>query len=224
MSAEAGVLFEVFGFGVTSHMTTMTGITVLLGGLSYGATRNMKTNPKGLQNFMEMVVEKLEGFLTGVIGAKEARKFIPLLGTFFLFIIVSNYSGLLPGAGHLPGLAAPTSVLGVTIGLAIVTFFSTHFFGFRAHGVRYLKHIFSLNILLSLLMLIDEMVRPVSLSLRLYGNIYGEEMVASQIAHLVPLFLPLPFMALGLLFGAVQALVLMLLSSIYIHGAVGEGH
>ena len=225
MSAEAHALFEIHLFGqtlgVTSQMTTMTGITAGLATVSYFATRKMEAVPKGLQNAMEMIVEKLQGFLSGVIGPENARLYLPILGTLFLFIITSNYSGLLPGAGHLPGLAAPTSVLGVTAGLAVCVFFCTHGLGFKVNGIHYLKHFASP---LLPLLIIEEFVRPLSLSLRLYGNIFGEETVVEQIFGLIPLFVPIPFMVLGLLFGFLQALVFTMLSSIYIRGAVSGGH
>ena len=223
MAHGSSELFEVFGIGITSHMTTMAAITVGLGLVSYFATRNMKTVPAGLQNVMETVVEKLENFFSGVIGAKEARAFLPYLGTMFLFIILSNYSGLLPMAGSLPGLAAPTSILSVTVGLAVVTFLVTHVSGFRRNKLGYFKHFISPMVIMLPFAIIEEIVRPLSLSLRLYGNIFGEETVAHEMFSLIPLFVPLPFMVLGVLFGALQALVFTMLSSIYIKGAVG-GH
>ncbi|MCL1974532.1 MAG: F0F1 ATP synthase subunit A, partial [Firmicutes bacterium] len=118
-------LFHIAGFGVTSIMTTMMGVTVLLTLLSYFATRKLQERPSGLQNLMEAGLDALRNFLAGVLGSDSiARRFLPILATFFFFILFSNYSGLLPMAGHLPGLSPPTSSLSVTAGLAIVSFFA----------------------------------------------------------------------------------------------------
>lgn len=219
---HGGALFHVAGFGVTSTMTTMVGITVLLTTISYFATRNLQERPKGLQNAMEAGLEALRNFLAQVLGSDAmARHFLPILATFFFFIILSNYSSLLPMAGHLPGLSPPTATLSVTVGLAIVSFFAVQYYGFKTHKLGYLKHF--LSPILPLLIL-EEFIHPFSLSLRLFGNIFGEEQVTGAIFSLVPLAVPVTMNILGLLFGAVQALVFTLLTSIYISTAAGKGH
>ncbi|MEG1500343.1 MAG: F0F1 ATP synthase subunit A [Clostridiales bacterium] len=221
---ESGVLFHIGSFGVTSTMTTMLGITVLLSVVCYLTTRNLKLVPSGLQNAMEMVLETIEGFLSDLMGFDMARKYLPLLASLFFFILLSNYSGLLPLAGHLPGLAAPTSSLSVTAALAIIVFISTHYFGFKAHGLGYLKHFVSPVFFMLPFLVIEELVRPLSLSLRLYGNIFGEETVGMQFFNMMPILVPLPMMFLSLLMGLIQALVFMILASIYISSAAGEAH
>jgi F-type H+-transporting ATPase subunit a len=215
-------LFHIGGFGVTSIMTTMVGVTVLLTVISYFATRKLQERPTGLQNGVEAALEALRNFLAGVLGSDSAaRRFLPLLATFFFFILISNYSGLLPMAGHLPGLTPPTSSISVTAALAITSFFAVQFYGFKTHKLGYLKHF--LSPILPLLIL-EEFIHPLSLALRLYGNISGEETVSSAIFGIVPLLAPLPMYVLGVLFGAVQALVFTLLTSIYISTAAGKGH
>ena len=226
---HGAALFYIAGFGVTSTMTTMVGVTVLLTLLSYLATRKLQEKPKGLQNIMEAALEALRNFLGGVLGSDAiARRYLPLLATFFLFILFSNYSGLLPMAGHLPGLSPPTATLSVTFGLAIVTFFSVQFYGFKSNKLGYFKHFSSpvwwLSWLFIPLFILEEFIHVLSLSLRLYGNIFGEETVSSALFGIVPLLVPLPMYILGILFGAVQALVFTLLTSIYISTAAGKGH
>ncbi|MCL1872729.1 MAG: F0F1 ATP synthase subunit A [Clostridiales bacterium] len=224
---HGGALFylkfsEQYKFGVTSTMTTMLAVTVLLTLLSYFATRKLQERPKGLQNLMEAALDALRGFLAGVLGSDSiARRYLPLLATFFLFILFSNYSGLLPMAGHLPGLAPPTATLSVTAGLAIVSFFAVQFYGFKTHKLGYFRHFLSP---IMPLLILEEFIHPLSLSLRLYGNIFGEETVSSSIFGIVPLLAPLPMYVLGILFGAVQALVFTVLTSIYISTATGKGH
>ena len=145
-------------------------------------------------------------------------------GTLFLYIIISNYSGLLPLAGELPGFQPPTGTLSCTVGLALVTFLATQYGGFKYHGVHYLGHFVKPVAPLLPLMLLEEVTHPLSLSLRLFGNIYGEETVLHQVSGLIPLGAPIVIMGLSLLFGFIQALVFTMLSAIYIDTATSAGH
>lgn len=215
MEHETVYLFHILGLGVTSKVTTMWAIMLVITVLSFLATRNMQRIPSGVQNVMETVVEGLLNFFGNIMGFEKARQFLPFLGTMFLFILISNYSGLLPGAGHVPGIAAPTSTWSVTAGLAITVFFATHIFGVKQHGLSYLKQFLQPLPFMLPLNVIEHAVRPLSLSLRLYGNIYGEEMIIATLLALVPYFVPLPMMLLSVLFGLIQAVVFVLLSSIY---------
>lgn len=221
-----GALFSIFGLEVSSVVTTMWGLMVVLLLLSYFATKKLEKIPVSrLQNFMEFLLESILTQLSQVMGGeKMAKRYFPLLGSFFILILASNYSGLLPGAGHLPGLQAPTSTLSVTAGFAIVVFFSTHFFGVKTKGIKYFKHFIEPLPFLLPLNIIEEFVKPLSLSLRLYGNIYGEEMVVASLFALIPLFLPLPMMLLGILFGLIQAFVFTMLAALYIGTAAAEHH
>ena len=188
MEEGTHALFSIFGWQVSSFVTTMWGIMAVILLISYFATRNLKQIPTGAQNFMEFVIQTLIDFFAGIMGEKKAKQYLPLLCTFFLMILFSNYSGLLPLSGHLPGISAPTSTISVTAGFAIVVFFCTHFFGIRDKGLGYFKHFLQPVWFLLPLMIIEEVVRPLSLSLRLYGNIFGEEMVARQLFQMVPFF------------------------------------
>lgn len=210
---------------IPSVFVTMAGITVLLTVLSYLATRNMQERPRGLQNAMEKAVEMLRNLIRGAAGEQVMRRFFPYLATLFLFILVSNYSGLLPLAGQLPGLAAPTSSLSIIAGLSICTFIMTHVAGVKGHGAKgYIRHFFQPVAFIFPLLVLDELVRPVSLSLRLFGNIFGEETVTHEIFNIAPILAPVIMQALSLLMGFVQAMVYTLLASVYLGGAYGEGH
>lgn len=217
-------LFSIFGLEVSSEITTMWGIMIFILLVSYLATKNLKRVPTGVQNFMETIIEAILNFFGDLMGEKQAKKYLPLLASLFIFILVSNYSGLLPGAGHISGFKAPTSNLSITAGLAIVVFFSTHFFGIKEKGLGYFKHFIQPMPFMLPLNIIEEFVRPLSLSLRLYGNIFGEELVIASLFALVPLFVPLPMMILSLLFGFIQAFVFTLLTAIYIGGATAKEH
>lgn len=223
MESHSGVLFHIGPVEVTSVMVTMVAITIGLTLLSYFGTKNMKWRPSGLQNFLEKCVEMLHKFFHDVLG-EHTNRYFPFLATMFIFILVSNYSGLLPFAGTMPGLAAPTSMISVTAALAVCVFCMTHYAGIRQHGAGYFKHFLSPYVFMLPLLLIDELIRPVALALRLFGNIFGEETVVHEFFKLVPLLVPIAMQALSLLMGFIQALVFVLLASIYINGSLEEGH
>jgi len=213
-----GVLFEIGGIGITNNMLIMSAITVFLTVLSYLATRNIREKPRGLQNVMEAVLEALQNFLGGMLDSDStARRFLPFLASLFLFILICNYVGI----PHFPGVYSPTATLSVTAGLALVSFIAVQFYGFKVHKLSYLKRFFSPLIIL---LLLEEFIFPFSLSLRLFGNIFGKSQVAGAVASLIPLLASLPIMVLGMLLGAVQALVFTLLTSIFIAKATVDEH
>lgn len=218
------VLFELFGLPVTGYVTTMWAIMAVLVVIAFMATRRMKKVPGHLQNLVEFTTEGLLNFFGSILGPQKAVRYFPLLATFFLFILISNWSGLLPGAGHVTGFKAPTSTISVTAGLAIVSFFATQISGFRENGWGYLKHFIQPIFFLLPINIIEELIRPLSLALRLYGNIYGEEAVVAVLFSMVPYFSPIPMQLLGILFGFIQALVFTTLAAIYIASATSEGH
>ena len=134
MEETTHALFSIGPLEVTGTVTTMWAIIAVLTLLSWLATRNMKDVPGKLQNIAEMAVGSLQNYFNGTLGTKLCKKYFPVFATFFIFIIVSNYSGLLPGAGHLKAFHVPTASLSVTAGLAIVAFFTTHFVGVKERG------------------------------------------------------------------------------------------
>lgn len=223
MSLEetTNVLFSIGPLEVTKTVVSMWVIVAVLAIVSFLATRNLKTVPGKLQNLAEMAVEKLLDFFGGIMGEENARRYFPIMATYFIFIVVANYSGLLPGAGSV--FAVPTACLSVTAGLAIVAFFTTHTIGIRRQGLsHYLLTFLKPFFLMLPLNLIEQVVRPLSLALRLYGNLYGEEMVSEQMGHLLPIGLPIVMHVLSLLFCLIQAVVFTMLLSIYIAEATGE--
>lgn len=225
-----GPLFDIAIPGTHYHLpiydfvVTSWAIMFLLGFTAWLASKNMKRLPRGIQNVWEYIVEGLFGFFGGLMDETRARKYGPFLATCFLYILISNYVGLLPGAGQIRGLTPPTNNISITAALAILVFVSVFYFGISAKGLGFFKHFVQPMGFLFILNVIDEIVRPVSLTLRLYGNIFGEEKIIEQLGHMVPLLVPLPMMALGLLTGAIQAFVFTLLASTYIAGATEEHH
>ncbi|HEY9618995.1 MAG TPA: F0F1 ATP synthase subunit A [Crinalium sp.] len=191
------------------------------------ATRNIQRVPKGLQNLMEYALEFVRSIAKNQIGEKEYRPWVPFIGTLFLFIFVSNWSGaLIPWRLiHLPEgeLAAPTSDINTTVALALLTSLAYFYAGFSKRGLGYFsKYVEPTPVLLPIAIL-EDFTKPLSLSFRLFGNILADELVVAVLVLLVPLFVPVPVMLLGLFTSAIQALVFATLAAAYIHEAM-EGH
>ncbi|MBN1253822.1 MAG: F0F1 ATP synthase subunit A [Deltaproteobacteria bacterium] len=169
----------------------------------------------------EMIVEGILKIVKDNMGPQGVG-FMMIIGTLALFIFVSNVLGLIPG------FHSPTESINTTAACAITVFFFTHYYGFRKHGIKYIKHFTGPIIWLVILMLpielIGHLVRPVSLSMRLFGNIFGDHYVYAIILEKVPFLVPLPMMVLGLFVAIVQTLVFILLSMAYFAGAIEEEH
>jgi F-type H+-transporting ATPase subunit a len=192
-------------------------LLVLILGL---VSRKLSPVPSKRQSVLEMIIQTFEGILVDIIGA-DGKKYLPMIGTIGLFIFCSNMIGLVPG------FMSPTSKLNVTAGCALTVFVYYHWQGMKAQGpLRYLKHftgpIPALAPLLLPIEVISHFSRPVSLSLRLFGNIFAEELLIVIIASIVPFVLPLPFMALAIFTAVIQSFVFVLLACIYIAGAVAH--
>lgn len=194
---------------------------------SLAATRNVQKIPSGIQNLMEYALEFIRDLAKNQLGEKEYRPWVPFIGTLFLFIFVSNWSGaLIPWKLiHLPSgeLAAPTNDINTTVALALLTSLAYFYAGFSKRGLGYFKKYIEPTPVLLPIAILEDFTKPLSLSFRLFGNILADELVVAVLVLLVPLFVPLPVMALGLFTSAIQALVFATLAGAYIHEAL-EGH
>ncbi len=183
------------------------------------ASRKLTLVPSRRQSVLEMVFGMFEGLVTDTVGP-EGRKYLPVIGTVGLFIFSANLIGLVPG------FMSPTSKLNVTVGCALVVFFYYHAQGVRAQGLKYFRHFLGPIPALAPLMIPIEIIshfsRPVSLSMRLFGNIFAEELLIVIMASIIPFLLPLPFMAVAIFTSVIQAFVFVLLACIYIAGAVAH--
>ncbi|MDO4541664.1 MAG: F0F1 ATP synthase subunit A [Bacillota bacterium] len=224
---------EILGFqfsftpGLTTWMLNFWGVMIVMVILGILAARKKAMIPKGIQNFGEWAYGGLSNFFNGIIGEKLGKQYGPILVTFFIFILMSNYSGMLPlnvEHGKLMNLQAPTAIFSVTLGFALIVFCLTHFAGFQGNQLGYFKHFVSPFAVLLPILLLEEIIHPFTLSLRLYGNISGEEEVIVQFVNLVPVVVPAAMEILGMLFGLIQALVFSLLAAIYISTAAGKAH
>ncbi len=193
-------------------------LLILLGKI---ATSNLALVPSGVQNLFEVVLEMILNFMAEIMGEKNARRFFPMIATFSLFIFTCNVMGVIPGMG------SATSNLNITVACALIVFVTVHIYGVKEHGFKYLKHFMGPVLWLAPLMFIIEIIghlaRPVSHSLRLFGNIMGEDTLLIILAGLVPFLVPLPIMGLMIFTSFVQTFVFVLLAILYIQGAVEHG-
>ena len=217
MGEKSEVVIKLFGFlDVTGEVIAMWIILAVVAAISLIVKLSLKERPGKFQNIIETGVEALENFFSDNLGRKKSRKYFTFLASLFIFIIFSNYSGLIPGVGLTDYVKAPTASLSVTLGLGVITFLFLQISGFLHNKKHYFKRfIMPIAFMLPLLVL-DEFIKPASLALRLYGNIFGEEMVTEQLYHVFPIGAPVVMMALSLLFCALQAIVYTMLVSIYL--------
>jgi F-type H+-transporting ATPase subunit a len=178
-------------------------------------------NPGKLQQVFELIYEFIADTISEV-GVHHGERFIYYIGTIFIFILSMNLIGIIPG------LNAPTNYIPVTVGLAVVTFFYYNIMGFKDLGIGYLKQFMGPVAWLAPLMipieLISHFVRPLSLSVRLYGNMFAGEQVTGIFLTLTFLIVPIIFMLLHVFVAVVQTYVFTLLTTIYIGGATSEEH
>ena len=215
------------GKWMPAHLTftwVVMGMLVVMGVVG---TRVLRPVPGPLQNFVEVVVEAFQNLLDQMIG-QQGRQFLPFIGTAGLFILVSNL------LGNIPGFYPPTANWNTTVALAVTVFIYYNYSGIRKHGlINYLKHfcgpILPLAPLMFIIEFIGHLARPVSLSIRLFGNIFGEESVITILLSLAWLVMPY-FIWLGIMLplslftAVVQTFVFIMLSMVYIAGAVEEEH
>jgi F-type H+-transporting ATPase subunit a len=234
-------VFQATHFQVDHVLATI----LVLAFLAYGASRYAKAvggsgdgglipPPRfGLRNLFEMLTDAIVNLMESVMGEKDARRFLPLIGTMFFFILFSNLLSLIPG--FLP----PTDTLKTNLVLAVLVFLATHIFGVRAHGIAYFKHFlgpefpapksvfksghfpFMFPLMLPI-EVISHVARPVSLSMRLLGNISADHAVVLAFFGVMPFLVPVPFLLMGVFVSVVQAVVFSLLSTVYIGSAIAH--
>ncbi len=238
VSPDAPTLFHVGPLPVTNSMIYTWVVAAVIFFVIRAGTRKMGEVPSGVQNIVEAAVEGLEELTKGLLEPKVARWVFPLVATFFLFIVVSNLMGLLPGVGSIkwngnPIFRPPTADANMTVAMAAVFFVMSTWWALKYNGpLGLVKHIFGVKggmkgliviplslifIFIGLIEVISICIRPVALAMRLYGNIYGGESVLTIMLTTTPLGLgALPFYFLELLVAVVQALVFTLLSIAFI--------
>ncbi len=183
--------------------------------------------PRGTQNFIETIVEALYNLCEENIGPEWSRRHFPLIATLGFYILLCNFLGMIPG------FATPTANINTTASCAVPVFFATHYYGLRVHKAKYINHFLGpirsilalpLMILMFFVEVIGHFARPLTLSVRLFGNMVSHELLIAVLMGLVPAFIPIVVLGLGVLVNIVQAFVFVLLSTLYLAGAVEEAH
>ena len=213
---EAAVVFHLGPVVITGTVVTTWVLMLALAIVCRLATRQMSVIPNGVQAMIETLVSAIEEQIRLIVN-RDPAEFLTLLGTLFIFLVLANISGLLPG------VRAPTASIETPAALTVIVFFSVHFFGVKLHGLGgYLKGYLKPNPLLLPLNILSEFTRSFSLMMRLFGNIMSDELVIAIVVALAGLLVPIPFMAFQMLVGLVQAYIFSVLAAVYIGGAVGS--
>ena len=199
---------------ISETVLTTWGVMLLLFLVSWLSTRRLRLEPGPWQTALEGVVGTIENAIENVLP-DHARSILPLIATFWIFIVVANLVGLVPG------LRGPTGDLSATAALAIVVFLSVHYFGIRIHGLRrYLRHYLDPNPLLLPFHVISEISRTVALAVRLFGNIFSLELAALIVLLVGGLLVPVPLLVLHVVEALVQAYIFGMLALVYIAGGI----
>lgn len=235
ISLAAEKIGNIFGMEVSNSFLMTIMVSVFLIVFAIVVSKKLKLVPGKLQNFTELLIESFFSFIISIVGsAKEAKKFFPLVASFFIFILISNWLGIFPGVGTIgfyesgehgkifvPFFRSGNADLNTTLALAVVSVFATQIFGIAAIGFfRHFKKYFSLkgpiDFFVGILELVSEAAKIVSFSFRLFGNIFAGEVLLVVVGFLIPFILPLPFMALELFVGFIQALVFSMLTLVFL--------
>lgn len=225
------ILGQINNFPITNTLLVSWIVMAVLIIISFFATLKVRMVPSGLQNFFELIIEGIYGLVEELAHSK-AKVFFPIVMTFFLFIVTANWLGLLPGFATIgffeyhngketfvPLLRSINSDLNMTLSLALVSVVATHVFAIKYLGILdYLKRWVSLNpifLFVGILEIISEFTKLVSLSFRLFGNIFAGEVVLATVAGIFAFLVPLPFYFLEIIVGIVQAAVFMMLTLVF---------
>lgn len=239
ISLSAETVTHFMGLPVTNTLIASWLATLILVIAAYLATKNLKPVPGKLQNVLEMAVESLYNMVNDVTNDKKRTEmFFPVVATIFLFIILSNWMGLLPGfatigfheqkEGHsvlVSFLRSANSDLNTTLALSIVSVLSTQIFGVAALGFmtytkKFLNFSSPITFFIGILEIVSETAKIISFSFRLFGNVFAGEILLTVIMTIIPFVAPLPFFALELFVGFIQALVFAMLTVVFMNGAV----
>jgi F-type H+-transporting ATPase subunit a len=222
MLSNIGITIKKGSTIIPSHIVMAIIATLIVIVFFKLTVKNLKLFPDKMQNVLEALYKAFQSLIDDVIG-HEGRKFLPALATMGIFIACANLLGLFPE------MASPTANLNVTVGCAIFIFVYYHYQGVRKHGfLGYLKTFAGpawwLAWLFFPIEIISHFSRPLSLSMRLFGNIFGEDLVIIIIASLIPYIAPLPMMAFAIFTSLLQAFIFVMLSAIYLSGAMASEH
>ncbi len=210
----AGTVFQVGPLTITNTILTSWGIMAILGLLGWLLTRRLYTEPGAVQTAVEGIVSTIEDAIHAV-APMHTQMLLPFIGTLWVFLVIANLVGLIPG------MHSPTRDLSATSALAILVFLSVHWFGIRARGVKaYLHHYLTPSPILLPFHIISEITRTVALAVRLFGNIMSLEMAALMILLVAGFLAPIPILMLHIIEALVQAYIFGMLALIYVAGGL----
>ena len=230
-------IFKIGGFLVSNTLfcSVITMIILVVVAVLIKSKISDRLKPKSLQNIFELTTEQILKFIDSITCSRElTNKIFPLIATFFFFIVFANVLGLIPGflgalflktsKGITSLFRSPNSDLNSTLALAIVSVVSIQYFGIKMMGARkYLKRFFNftnpIKWMLGVFEIISDLTKVLSLSLRLFGNVFAGELLLAVLSFLIPYFIPLPFIILELFVGVVQAFIFATLSLVFIKNA-----
>ncbi len=233
ISVAAESLINIGGFSISNSLLVTFIVTILL--IIFAFWFNNQAKKEEHSSFfvlMQTVFTGLLGFFEGVAG-KKAQQFFPLLATFFIFIMISNWSGLLPGVGSIgineevhgqklfiPLFRGPTADINATLALAIITVIAVQYFGIKNLGFftymkKYINFSGPIDFFVGILEIVSEFAKIMSFAFRLFGNIFAGEVLLTVMAAILPFLAPLPFLGLELFVGFIQALVFTMLSLVF---------
>ena len=211
----ANIIFRLGPLPITDTVLITWGIMACFALMALVVSRRLKPEPSRWQTAIEGIVATIETAISDVIPGTMARHVLPFVATLWLFVLVANMAGLIPG------LHAPTRDLSATAALAVLVFASTHWFGIRAKGLRaYLKHYTEPSIILMPFHIISEFTRTLALAIRLFGNMMSLEMAALLVLLIAGFLVPVPLLMLHVVEALVQAYIFGMLALIYIAGAL----
>lgn len=231
ISLKAEELISIGGFHMTNSLLLALLAFLVLAIFSIVFKNKIKMIPGLIQGMVEMIVEGLLGLMASVLGSKEvAEKHLPLIATIFIFVLTSNWLGLLPGVGSfilheehgvVPLLRAPSADLNFTLALAVMAVFVTNFFGIITLGIfthfkKFINFSSPINFFVGILESISEVARVISFSFRLFGNIFAGEVLLMVMFFLLPYIIPVPFLFMELFVGAIQAFIFAMLTLVFL--------
>ena len=235
ISLAAEKIGILWGFPISNALVTTWFVMALIVVGSILITSRLSLVPSNTQSMAELLVGGLYNFFETVVG-KRVAQFFPLVGSLFLYILVANWVGLLPGVGTIgffhtegftPLLRGATADLNTTLALAVVAVVAIQYYGFKTVGSHYSSRFFNfggpINFFVGLLELVSEVSKVISFGFRLFGNIFAGEVLLTVMAFLMPFIVPLPFLMLELFVGFIQALVFSMLTAVFLNVAVSHG-
>ncbi len=228
-------LFKILGLPITNTLVTGWMVVGILATIGFLIFKKIAIIPKTLQNVFEIFIDSFLNLMEGVFGSREkAEKYLPIVATIFIFILIANWLGILPGVGSLgffaesgsekifvPFFRSPASDLNFTLALALIAVFLVNILGVTAVGFfkhisRFLSFKGPIDFFVGLLEFISEIAKMVSFSFRLFGNIFAGEVLLIITGFLVPVLIPVPFLILEIFVGFIQALVFAMLTTVFI--------